>query len=267
MAVENVSIGVSGTEYENWMSTPAIKIVGGVTALLGTTFFGTLAFTQNLPVKIGLGVLAVASFALLVDVVRIRKALSYSDGKVMDQMQKRLIAKLDWDGVGKALDVGCGSGTMTIRMAKVYPGSSVTGVDYWGKAWDYSLAQCEKNAEIEGVAERCTFVKGDAAKLEFADETFDALTANCVYSQIMGSNSMENLIKESLRTLKIGAPFAIQDYFDREKMFGSINDLMCALKDWGVSEIHYQGGLDCELPRQVIRPYCIKGTGILWGKR
>ena len=35
-----------------------------------------------------------------------------------------------------------------------------------------------------------------------------------------------------------------------------------ASKNWGVSEIHYQGGLDSQLPSVVIGPYRIKGTGI-----
>lgn len=267
MEKERITIGAPGTEYENWMSTPAIKMVGGITAGLGAAFIGTSALSENLPAKLILGALTVASSALLVDVVRIREALSYSGGKVMDQMQNRLMDKLVWDGKGEALDVGCGSGTMTIRMAKAFPESKVIGIDYWGMGWDYIKAECEKNAELEDVADRCEFRKGDASKLEFNDETFDALTANCVYSQIMGKVSMKDLIKESLRTLKKGAPFAIQDYFDREKMFGSTAELVKELEDWGVSEVHYQGGLDRELPKLVIRPYCIKGTGILWGRR
>jgi len=34
-------------------------------------------------------------------------------------------------------------------------------------------------------------------------------------------------------------------------------------KNWfpRISEVHYDGGLDRELPKVVIRPYCINGTG------
>ena len=104
--------------------------------------------------------------------------------------------------------------------------------------------------------------------MDFPDETFDALVANCVYSQIMGkTGGIKALISESLRTLKKGSPFAIQDYFEREKMFGSVDDLIEHLNSIGLSEVHYQGGLDSTLPKTVIRPYCIKGTAIIWGRK
>ena len=47
-------------------------------------------------------------------------------------------------------------------------------MDYWGKEWSYAKEQCEKNAKLEGVAAQGHFQKGDAAKLDFPDETFDA---------------------------------------------------------------------------------------------
>lgn len=39
------------------------------------------------------------------------------------------------------------------------------------------------------------------------------------------------------------------------------------LKDKGISEVHYEGDQDRMLPKVVIRPYCINGTGILWGRK
>ena len=266
MKIENVTIGVKGTEYGNWMSKAAIRMVGAVTAVLAIAFACVLALTQGIVWKIILGVLLLMGILLLVDVLRIRKALSYNGDKAMDLMQRNLMEHFDWDGRGTALDVGCGSGTITIRTAKTYPEAKVVGVDYWGAGWDYSKELCEKNAELEGVADRCEFKHGDANKLDFPDECFDALTANCVYTQIMGKNGgLKSLIDESLRTLKKGSPFVIQDYFEREKMFGSVDKLIEHLKDSGVSEVYFEGGLDSTLPKVVIRPYCIKGTAIIWG--
>ena len=50
----------------------------------------------------------------------------------------------------------------------------LVGMDYWGAQWNYAKEQCEKNAAIEGVASRIHFEKGNAAHLNYADETFDA---------------------------------------------------------------------------------------------
>ena len=244
----------------------AIRMVGAITMVLAIAFVCVMVLTQGVVWEIILGILMLAGIILFVDVLRIRKALSYNGGKAMDLMQKNLMEHFDWDGKGAVLDVGCGSGTATIRVAKTYPEAKVIGIDSWGMGWDYSKELCERNAEIEGVADRCEFREGSAVKLDFADETFDALIANCVYTQIMGkTGGMKCLISESLRTLKKGSPFVIQDYFEREKMFGSVNELTQHLKDSGISEVHYQGGLDKTLPKVVIRPYCISGTAIIWG--
>lgn len=268
MKNEHVTIGAPGTQYGNWMSTASIKLAGGIFFLLLIAFILVALLTHATAVKIIIGLLALLFALLFIDVVRIRKALSYKGGRAMDLMQKNLMSYLDWDGNGVALDVGCGSGSLTIRAAKTYPKAKITGIDYWGAGWDYSKALCESNAELEGVGDRCAFEKGNAKKLDFPDETFDALVSNCVYTQIMGkSQGLPGLLMESLRTLKKGSPFAVQDYFQREKMFGSVDVLLQSLKEQGITEVHFQGGQDRLLPRVVLRPYCIRGASIIWGRK
>ena len=68
----------------------------------------------------------------------------------------------------------------------------------------------EKNAASEGVAARCRFQQGDANKLDFPDESFDAVVSNYVYHNIMGSDKRA-LLLETLRVLKKGGVFAIND--------------------------------------------------------
>ena len=79
----------------------------------------------------------------------------------------------NWDGKGSLLDIGCGAAALTVRCAKAFPEAEITAIDYWGAEWNYAKEQCEKNARAEGVADRISFQKGDAAKMEFADGTFD----------------------------------------------------------------------------------------------
>lgn len=58
--------------------------------------------------------------------------------------------ELPEDGVG--LDVGCGSGALTIACAKRSPQGSMVGVDRWDKEYaSYNLQLCEDNAQAEGV--------------------------------------------------------------------------------------------------------------------
>lgn len=75
------------------------------------------------------------------------------------------------------------------------------GVDRWGKEYsDFSNMLCCKNAEAEGV-KNIEFMKGDACKLDFKDESFDAVTSNYVYHNVTGVDK-QKLLLETLRVLK-----------------------------------------------------------------
>ena len=79
------------------------------------------------------------------------------------------------------LDIGCGSGALTIACAKRNPQGKMIGIDRWGKEYaSFSLPLCEKNAAAEGV-KNASFRRGNAVKLDFPDESFDAVTSNYVY--------------------------------------------------------------------------------------
>ncbi|MCD8344097.1 MAG: class I SAM-dependent methyltransferase [Oscillospiraceae bacterium] len=101
--------------------------------------------------------------------------------------------------------------------------------------WDYSKALCEKNAASEGVASQCSFQKGDANKLDFADETFDAVISNYVYHNIMGADK-QALLLESLRVLKKGGVFAINDCM-KPKMYGDMEAFAQKLRDMGYQDV------------------------------
>ncbi|MEV6489284.1 class I SAM-dependent methyltransferase [Actinoplanes sp. NPDC051633] len=61
----------------------------------------------------------------------------------------------------KVLDLGCGVGHSSIALARAYPSLTVRGVDLD----EASIAEARRNAAAAGVADRVTFVQGDAASL------------------------------------------------------------------------------------------------------
>ena len=83
------------------------------------------------------------------------------------------------------------------------------------KYGSYSRNLCERNAKAEGV-DNVEFRRGDAVKLDFPDESFDAVTSNYVYHNISGINRQE-LLLETLRLVKKGGTFAIHDIFSKGK--------------------------------------------------
>ena len=117
---------------------------------------------------------------------------------------------------GVGLDVGCGSGALTIACAKRNPQARFVGIDRWGAEYaSYNKPLCEANAAAEGV-ENTEFRQGNAVKLPFADECFDAVTSNYVYHNIP-SRDRQAILLETLRVLKKGGCFAIHDIMSKAK--------------------------------------------------
>jgi Methyltransferase domain len=80
-------------------------------------------------------------------------------------------------GCGAVLDVGCGTGEITARLAEKFPNASFTGVDLEGT----HLAR----ARVRGASfgSRVQFEVGDALALSFADATFDLVVCRHLIRQ------------------------------------------------------------------------------------
>ena len=136
--------------------------------------------------------------------------------------------------------------------------------------WNYAKEQCEKNAKIEGVADHIAFQKGDAAKLDFPDETFDAVVSNFVFHEVRTAKDKRDVVKEALRVLKKGGVFSFQDMFSQKALYGDMEEFVRILKEEGISEVHYIGNLEKKLdfiPGFVTTPWMISGMGIIYGKK
>ena len=79
----------------------------------------------------------------------------------------------------KILDVGCGPGSISISLAKLVPGGSVTGVEYVADP----LSGARALAQAEGVT-NITFQEGDIHALPFEDGSFDIVHAHQVLQHI-----------------------------------------------------------------------------------
>jgi SAM-dependent methyltransferase len=113
---------------------------------------------------------------------------------------------------GRLLDIGCGSGQLLIRFAKSEPGEYV-GLDYWGDDWEYSRAQAEHNAELEGVA-NIQFVRGSASRLPFLDGEFHRVVSSLTFHEVRDVPDKTVGVSEALRVLEPGGEFAFVDLFD-----------------------------------------------------
>ena len=153
-----------------------------------------------------------------------RYAFSAGGENLQSKIQDMVVEHLDWDGHGKALDIGCGAGPLAIKLAHKFPTVQVTGVDSRDAMWQYSQSGCERNAEIEGVADQVTFQKGTAMALPFADGTFDAAVSNLAFHEVRDVADKREVLREALRVVKKGGRFAFQDLFEEPHMYGEMDD-------------------------------------------
>lgn len=135
--------------------------------------------------------------------------------------------KIDyWHGIFKkyiqgneyVLDVGCGTGRIAIKVAKLLNTGKVVGIDLFKGSSGYSPDPAYRNAEIEGVSEKTEFKHGDLLKLEFPDKIFDIITSSSVLHDVHGDKNKEKAMEEILRVLKPGGKFFAFEMFRDARM-------------------------------------------------
>jgi len=83
---------------------------------------------------------------------------------------QRILAELGGIRKGVCIDIGCGSGLLDVEIAK-RSGFRIIGLDI-----DPNVRPAfERNVRQAGLSERISFVRGDAQKLPFADNSADAV--------------------------------------------------------------------------------------------
>ena len=230
-------------DYKNWMPGGMVissLVIAFVLFILTIVFgFGNiLTGTAGTVIKVILCIATLVAVAVFIWMLSLYRAFSYNGKRQMSkQIIEGIAERVELPIGGKCLDVGCGSGALTIACAKRNSYASFTGIDRWGKEYaSFSKTLCENNAKAEGVS-NVAFAKGDATSLDFPDESFDAVTSNYVYHNIPSRNRQEILL-ETLRVLKKGGTFAIHDIFSKMK-YGDMEDFVKKLKNMGYENVEF----------------------------
>ena len=92
------------------------------------------------------------------------------------------------------LDVGCGTGSLTIDLAKTFPKAQITAVDL---SFPY-LKKAQKRLKN---FHRVGFIQGNAEDLPFKDQTFDAVVSCYLFHELPRS-ARERVIQEMNRLKK-----------------------------------------------------------------
>ena len=225
-----------GPEYRNWVPKGMSAGAAGGTAALaaGAVTAGALRAPKAVAAALGVAAVGCGVFAAWCSWARGR--FSY-DGqrKLSQQIVEGTAAYVELPEGGVCLDVGCGSGALSIAVARRNLQGQVVGVDRWGAEYaSYNKSLCERNAAAEGVP-NVRFEQGDALALPFEDGSFDAVTSNYVYHNVTGKDKQE-LLRETLRCLKKGGSFAIHDIMSPAR-YGDMMAFRKSLLDEGYEDV------------------------------
>lgn len=145
-------------------------------------------------------------------------------GLVSDEQREAwhdLLSRLVGRAPQRALDVGCGTGFLALRLAEL--GHVVTGVDLSAQMIEQARAKADQAAlEIE-------FRVGDAAHLDSADKAYDLVVARHV---IWNLPDPERGVAEWLRVLRPGGRLLLVEgkWADNEALMSALSDRRLAAK-------------------------------------
>ena len=111
-----------------------------------------------------------------------------------------------------------------------------------------------------------SFSRGNAVKLDFPDETFDAVTSNYVYHNIKGKDKQQ-LLSETLRVLKKGGTFAIHDIMSPRE-YGDMRAFVKKLKEYSYEKVELIDTTDgLFLTKKESRAYMLAHSTLLVGRK
>jgi ubiquinone/menaquinone biosynthesis C-methylase UbiE len=251
-------------EYGNWVRKKNLFILGLVTLILGLLVlipFGPLYRGFML----FLFLMMLVSFFLPLYAYGM---FSQRGGKLQEKVYSLIIQKLGTNLKGSFLDIGSGNGVLAVKLAREYPEIKVTGMDYWGVDWEYSKEVCDQNARKAGVGDRLRFQRGDAASLDFANETFDGVVSNLTFHEVKSISDKRLVLAEALRVLKPGGVFSFVDYFDESKYYGTASEFQEYLKELRLAQFEYKSlSAMLEIPALLKHPKILGRVGVIYGRK
>ena len=251
-------------DYGNWIRKKNLLILGLCALVVGALIFLPLGSLYHLIAATLFGVILISFLFPLYAYIM----FSQRGGRLQEKVYHLIIQSLGKDVKGRILDIGSGNGVLAVKLAQHQKEVEVIGLDYWGQDWEYSKKVCEKNAQIAHVQNRVHFQKGDAAKLDFANETFDGAISNLTFHEVRSVANKRDVFQEALRVIKSGGTFAFIDYFYDAKYYGDQSEFEKFLKGLNLAHFECKPLRDLiAIPTLLNHPKILGKVGIIYGKK
>jgi phosphoethanolamine N-methyltransferase len=136
---------------------------------------------------------------------------------------ERVLSHVDLAG-RRVLDIGCGSGGITLFIARHFRPAQIVGFDVELPV----IESARRRATEAGLADRTEFTQGPPGGLPFADESFDIVFSKDAMVHIPDKDA---IFAEIFRVLKPGGAFAASDW-----LIGHDGDPSQEMKDYIAAE-------------------------------
>lgn len=121
-----------------------------------------------------------------------------------DAIRSALLGQMALERGQRVLDIGCGTGSLVVRLKTLHPGISVVGLDPDSAA----LALAKRKAQRAGVDVH--FDRGFSDQLPYADASFDRVSCTFMLS-LLSTAEKEATLREVRRVLRVGCSFHLLD--------------------------------------------------------
>jgi ubiquinone/menaquinone biosynthesis C-methylase UbiE len=132
----------------------------------------------------------------------------------VDQARRDLVTQAALQPLHRVLEVGCGTGALSILIKMLHPDVEVVALDPDVKA----LARARHRTERAGVS--IEFVRGFSDALRYPDATFDRVFSSMMFHHLE-FNEKEKTLREIHRVLKPGGRLQMLDFGGPESGAGS----------------------------------------------
>ena len=119
--------------------------------------------------------------------------------------KRKLIQQANIQPKMKVLDLGCGTGTLTLMLKQTHPAAEVTGLD-----GDEEVLSIARSKAIQSGVD-IQWEKGLAYDLPYPDNSFDVVVSSLVIHHLISEDKVRTF-QEVCRVLRLGGEFHMVDF-------------------------------------------------------